>query len=125
MASAAAGASDMSASRNDTFPPPIARSLMKPKETMSREKPGYLTCRSASRTVCSFSVVVGNSCSLSVREDLTKRKSPSGAQREDFGPDLFHQLPTRVHGQARRRGRMTHAHADGAPPHDHPLRAEN
>ena len=35
---------------------------------MSREKPGYLTCRSASRTVCSLSVVVDKFCSLSVRE---------------------------------------------------------
>src|ERR1019366_897695 len=58
MASAAAGASVVSASRNDTFPPPTARSLMKPKETMSREKPGDFTCLSASRTDCSFSVVV-------------------------------------------------------------------
>jgi len=70
--SAAAGASVVRARRKETFPPPTARSLTKPKDTMSREKPGYLTFRSVSRTACSLSVAVDNSRSLSGREDLTK-----------------------------------------------------
>src|ERR1017187_9808836 len=129
MASAAAGASVVSARRKETFPPPTVRSLTNPKETMSREKPGYLTCRRASRTVCSFSVVVDTLASLSKREDLTSgplgRESASGAKREDFAPDPFHQLATRVHGQARCRDRMPGAHANGAAPHGHPLRSED
>src|ERR1039457_3997145 len=129
MASAATGASVVSARRKETFPPPTVSSLTNPKETMSREKPGYLTRRSASRTVCSFSVAVDTLASLSKPEDLTSgplgREASSDAKREDFAPDPFHQLATRVHGQARCRNRMPRAHADRAAPHDHPLRSED
>lgn len=53
--------------RNETFPPPTATSLTKPKETMSRLKPGYLTVRSASRTVSSLGAVGAWDTSVRVR----------------------------------------------------------
>src|ERR1035441_7999869 len=96
---------------------------------MSREKPGYLTRRSASRTVCSFSVAVDTLGSISKPEDLTSgplgEEASPAAKRENCAPDPFHQLATRVHGQVRGRDRMPRAHADRAAPHDHPLRSED
>ena len=58
ISSAARGESVVISSRRDTFPPPIARSLTNPKETMSRDSPGNRTVRSASMTLSSVSSAV-------------------------------------------------------------------
>ena len=100
--SAAAGASVVRARRKDTFPPPIVRSLTKPKETMSRENPGYLTCLSASRTACSFSVVV-DKLIPSQRERISQKRrggcpapAPLNLQKKSEIPGLLQPRRSRI-----------------------------
>src|SRR5450755_2710262 len=58
ISSAARGDSVVISSRKETLPPPTARSLTKPNETMSRDSPGNLTVFRTSRTRSSVSSVV-------------------------------------------------------------------
>src|ERR1700674_3280392 len=94
ISSAARGDSVVISRRKETFPPPTARSLTKPKETMSRDRPGNFTVRSVSSTLSSVSSGVGGIEPPAAKLSRTSRGNRCGgflAQRGAPLPSLLRQ----------------------------------
>src|ERR1700682_1996246 len=117
ISSAARGDSVVISSRKETLPPPTARSVTRPNETMPRDKPGNFTVRSVCSTFSSVSSGVGGIEPPAAKLSRACRRNGRGrflAQRGDGLPRLLRQRGTVFRPESRDQNRLSDGEDHGS-----------